>query len=56
MTASMLRDIESTSRIEADHIVGDLIARAPDSVQTPFLRTVFVGLKAYEARRVREIG
>ncbi|WP_432761518.1 ketopantoate reductase C-terminal domain-containing protein [Rhizobium calliandrae] len=55
MTASMLRDIESKGRIQADHIIGDLIARAPRSVQTPVLHTVFVGLRAYEARRAREI-
>jgi 2-dehydropantoate 2-reductase len=54
MTASMFRDIESGARIEADQIIGDLIARAPQNVQTPLLRTVFVGLKAYEARRARE--
>ncbi|AIQ87841.1 MULTISPECIES: 2-dehydropantoate 2-reductase [Methylobacterium] len=56
-TASMLRDIESKGRIEADHVIGDLIARgqrlAPE-VSFPVLTAVYTGLKAYEARRVRE--
>lgn len=53
-TASMLRDIEGRARIEADHIVGDLIARAPDTVAHPMLDRVYTHLKAYEARRTRE--
>ncbi len=52
-TASMLRDIERGNRIEADHIVGDLIARGtPEG--TRLLRIAFVHLKAYEARKARE--
>jgi 2-dehydropantoate 2-reductase len=52
-TASMMRDIERGSRIEADHIVGDLIARGtPDG--TRLFRIAYVHLKAYEARRARE--
>ena len=52
-TASMMRDIERGNRIEADHIVGDLIARGtPDG--TRLLRIAHVHLKAYEARRLRE--
>ncbi len=54
-TASMMRDIERGSRIEADHIVGDLIARGtPDG--TRLFRIAYVHLKAYEARRTREAG
>jgi 2-dehydropantoate 2-reductase len=53
-TASMLRDIENGARIEADHIVGDLLARAPGSSQTPLLATAYAHLRAYEARRKRE--
>lgn len=54
-TASMLRDIEGRGRIEADHVIGDLIARArPDSLPTPMLDVAYTGLKAYEARRARE--
>ncbi|MGH1591586.1 2-dehydropantoate 2-reductase [Methylobacterium phyllosphaerae] len=56
-TASMLRDIENKGRIEADHVIGDLIARgerlAPEAT-FPVLTAVYAGLKAYEARRARE--
>ncbi|MCJ2126206.1 2-dehydropantoate 2-reductase [Methylobacterium sp. J-077] len=56
-TASMLRDIENGGRIEADHVIGDLIARAGRLVPEatfPLLEQVYAGLKAYEARRTRE--
>jgi 2-dehydropantoate 2-reductase len=46
-TASMLRDIEAGAPIEADHIIGDLLARR----ESPLLRIVYTALKAYEARR-----
>lgn len=53
--ASMLRDIEAGRRIEADHIIGDLIARAKGlGVATPRLEATFCHLKAYESRRARE--
>ena len=45
----MFRDIERGSPIEADHIIGDLIARASGPV--PLLRLIYAHLKAYEARR-----
>lgn len=51
-TASMLRDIEGGARIEADHIVGDLIARG--GAASPLLGRVFTHLKTYERRRERE--
>ena len=52
-TASMMRDIERGNRIEADHVVGDLVARGtPDG--TRLLRIALAHLKAYEARRARE--
>ncbi|SFK85930.1 2-dehydropantoate 2-reductase [Methylorubrum salsuginis] len=55
MTASMLRDIEGGARIEADHIVGDLIARGRKAgIETPILARVLTGLKAYENRKARE--
>ncbi len=54
-TASMLRDIERGNPIEADHIVGDLIARGT-TAGTRLLRIAFVHLRAYEARRARERG
>jgi 2-dehydropantoate 2-reductase len=53
-TASMLRDIEQGSRIEADHIVGDLLRRATNPLRTPLLATAYAHLRAYEARRRRE--
>lgn len=55
MTASMLRDIEGGARIEADHIIGDLIERGrARGVETPALERVLTHLKAYEHRRARE--
>ncbi|MBB5760999.1 2-dehydropantoate 2-reductase [Methylorubrum rhodesianum] len=55
MTASMLRDIEGGARIEADHIIGDLIERGrAKGVETPVLARVLTHLKAYEHRRARE--
>jgi len=55
LTASMLRDIEQGSRIEADHVVGDLIRHAQQhGLKTPLLSVVYTHLKAYEARRQRE--
>jgi 2-dehydropantoate 2-reductase len=54
MTASMLRDIENGAAIEADHVVGDLLARGTDGgVHAPILATAYTHLKAYEARRER---
>lgn len=54
-TASMLRDIEGKGRIEADHVIGDLIARGrAHGVATPMLDLAYTGLRAYEARRARE--
>jgi 2-dehydropantoate 2-reductase len=53
----MLRDIEGGRRIEADHIIGDLIARAGAlGVAAPRLQTTYCHLKAYESRRARESG
>ncbi len=54
ITASMLRDIRSNARIEADQIIGDLIHRAEKNkkgaLNVPLLRIVFTHLKAYEAQ------
>jgi 2-dehydropantoate 2-reductase len=48
--ASMLRDIEKGNRVEASHVVGDMIARARRAgVVTPNLRLALVHLQAYEA-------
>ena len=55
MTASMARDIANGARIEADHVVGDLIRRGGEhGVDLPLFRTALTHLKAYEARRQRE--
>jgi 2-dehydropantoate 2-reductase len=52
LTASMFRDIEAGARVEADHIIGDLISRAAAAkLPVPKLRTVYTHLKAYESRR-----
>jgi 2-dehydropantoate 2-reductase len=52
MTASMFRDIKAGARVEADHVIGDLVARA-DAAKTPVpkLRTTYTHLKAYEKQR-----
>jgi 2-dehydropantoate 2-reductase len=49
LTASMLRDIEANAPIEADHIIGDLLARGEASL----LPIIYSVLKAYESRRNR---
>ncbi|WP_434660986.1 2-dehydropantoate 2-reductase [Paraburkholderia sp. A3BS-1L] len=55
LTASMLRDVQNGSRIEADHILGDLIRRGSAvqraSSELSVLRIVYSQLKAYEAQR-----
>lgn len=54
LSASMMRDLEQGGPIEADHIVGDLLARADASAsELSMLRTAYAHLKAYEARRSR---
>jgi 2-dehydropantoate 2-reductase len=52
MTASMFRDIKAGLPIEADHVVGDLIARGDAAkVPVPKLRIAYTHLKAYEKQR-----
>ncbi|WP_266169541.1 2-dehydropantoate 2-reductase [Dyella subtropica] len=54
LSASMLRDLEQGGAIEADHVVGDLLARATLSTDDlPMLRVAYAHLKAYESRRAR---
>ncbi|HEV7881547.1 2-dehydropantoate 2-reductase [Bradyrhizobium sp.] len=49
MTASMFRDIKAGAPVEADHVIGDLVARADAAkVPVPKLRTAYTHLKAYE--------
>jgi 2-dehydropantoate 2-reductase len=52
LSASMLRDLEQGSAVEADHVIGDLLARGELAGLTlPMLRLAYTHLKAYEARR-----
>jgi 2-dehydropantoate 2-reductase len=52
MTASMFRDITAGAPVEADHVIGDLIARGDAAkVPVPRLRTAYTHLKAYEKQR-----
>jgi 2-dehydropantoate 2-reductase len=52
--ASMLHDLEKGFMVEADHIVGDMIARATKAgIATPNLRMAYAHLQAYLARRAR---
>jgi 2-dehydropantoate 2-reductase len=53
-TASMLRDIEHHARIEADHILGDLLRRrhsdASIAPEHSLLQIAYCNLKVYEAK------
>ncbi len=52
--ASMLHDLEKGNPVEADHVVGDMIARAKKSgIATPNLRLAYAHLQTYLARRAR---
>lgn len=47
--ASMLRDLEQGGRVEADHVLGDLIARGEaKGIAAPRLATAYASLKIYE--------
>ena len=53
MTASMFRDVKAGLPVEADHVIGDLVARADAAkIPVPKLRTAYVHLKAYEKQRL----
>ena len=55
VTASMLRDIEKGAPVEADHILGDLLARGGEPIGAgSLLGVAYAHVKAYEARRARE--
>jgi len=51
-TASMFRDIKAGAPVEADHVIGDLIARG-EAAKAPVakLRTAYTHLKVYEMQR-----
>ncbi|MEN5427023.1 2-dehydropantoate 2-reductase [Stenotrophomonas pennii] len=52
LKASMLRDLEAGQQVEADHIVGDMLARARGFGQdAPLLAQGFDSLQAYQAQR-----
>ena len=52
MTASMFRDIKAGLPVEADHVIGDLVARADAAkIPVPKLRIAYIHLKAYEKQR-----
>ena len=51
MSASMRRDLERGARIEADHILGDLLSRAAAAgVPTPLLATAYRHVQVYQNR------
>lgn len=51
-TSSMYRDLESGRAIEADQIIGDLLARAGKAgVDTPLLAVTYANLCVYQNRR-----
>jgi 2-dehydropantoate 2-reductase len=53
LTSSMYRDLMANRPIEADQIVGDLLARARDaSLTTPLLAAAYSNLCVYERRRI----
>jgi 2-dehydropantoate 2-reductase len=50
--ASMLRDLEAGQRVEAAHIVGDMLHRARTAkIDAPLLNAAWCHLQAYEAQR-----
>jgi 2-dehydropantoate 2-reductase len=52
LTASMFRDIRAGLPVEADHVIGDLVARAEAAkMPVPKLRIAYTHLKAYEKQR-----
>jgi len=51
--SSMARDVADGHRTEADHVIGDLLARRKGG-DYPMLTVAYAHLKTYEARRQRE--
>ena len=57
LMASMLRDVEKGGPTEADHILGDMVARAEShGIAAPWLRLAYSHLQAYDARRQAAAG
>jgi 2-dehydropantoate 2-reductase len=52
LTSSMYRDMTKNAPVEADHVIGDLLARGEaHDAPAPLLRATYVRLKVYEAQR-----
>jgi 2-dehydropantoate 2-reductase len=52
LTSSMYRDMTKNAAVEADHVIGDLLARGEShDVAAPLLRAIYVRLKIYETQR-----
>ena len=52
LTSSMYRDMTKNAPVEANHIIGDLLARGEaHDVAAPLLRATYVRLKVYKAQR-----
>ena len=52
LAASMLRDLQRGGAVEADHIVGDMLARARAAGRpAPLLRAAYAHLQAYQSQR-----
>ncbi|MCD0505520.1 2-dehydropantoate 2-reductase [Bordetella petrii] len=52
MTASMFRDLSQGGRVEAEHIVGDMLHRARTlGLDVPMLRVAWTHLQVYQAQR-----
>lgn len=52
LAASMCRDVERGNNVEADQIIGDLIAKAREkNIDVPILEIAYCNVKAYEQRR-----
>jgi 2-dehydropantoate 2-reductase len=53
-SASMRRDLEQGYPVEADHIVGDMLARAKAAdIDSPLLRTATTMLQCYQNARAK---
>ncbi|MCU7947591.1 MAG: ketopantoate reductase family protein [Candidatus Thiodiazotropha sp. (ex Cardiolucina cf. quadrata)] len=52
-TASMLRDIRNNSKIEGEHVIGDMVKRAiKQEITIPFLEIAYSHIQAYELERM----
>jgi 2-dehydropantoate 2-reductase len=50
LTASMYRDLQKGAPVEAEHILGDLLARGKKhGVEAPLVRAAFAQLGVYSA-------